>query len=138
MSTNWNKVQQIKRVEITANGLGFELTSGRDTWTDQGGALIYLVPLDDKFPHYSRGAEIYQGTIEDIDIWLKGLEWARTYDMMLRISNDKKRNEREQVERNRQLMKMVKTGKKVSGDIGSDITPYEIGVEGVDYDEIPF
>ena len=59
MSTNWNKLQQIKRVEITANKMGFEFAPGRDTWSDQGGELIYLVPLDDKFPHYSRGAEIY-------------------------------------------------------------------------------
>jgi hypothetical protein len=35
-------------------------------------------------------------------------------------------------------MKMVKTGKKVEGDIGFDITPYEISDDDVDYDEIPF
>ena len=145
MSTNWNKLQQIKRVEITANKMGFEFAPGRDTWQDHGGELIYLVPLDDKFPHYSRGAEIYCGTIEDIDTWLKGIEWARTYDMMLRLSSDKKRDEREQVERNRQLMKMVKTGKKVDGSyVSIDNTYFGLenaydGEDGeIDYDAIPF
>ena len=145
MATNWNKLQLINRVVANANRLGFDLTAGRDTWQDQGGNLIYLVPLDDKLPHYSRGAEIYCGTIEDIDTWLKGIEWARTYDMMLRISSDKKRDEREQVERNRQLMKMVKTGKKVDGSyVSIDNTYFGLenaydGEDGeIDYDAIPF
>ena len=143
MATSWSKLQQIKRVEDLATSLGFELTAGRDTWQRDGGNLIYLVPLDDKLPHYSRGAEIYCGTIEDIDTWLKGIEWARTYDMMLRISSDKKRDEREQVERNRQLMKMVKTGKKVDGSyVSIDNTYFGLDNaydgEDVDYDAIPF
>ena len=145
MSTNWNKLQQIKRVEITANKMGFDLTSGRDTWQDHGGELIYLVPLDDKFPHYSRGAEIYCGTIEDIELWLKGIEWAREYDEMLKLSTDKKRVEREQVERNKQLMQMVKTGKKVDGSyVSIDNTYFGLenaydGEDGeIDYDAIPF
>jgi hypothetical protein len=137
MATNWNKLQQIERVVANANRLGFDLTVGRDTYQRDGGNLIYLVPLDDKFPHYSRGAEIFCGSIEDIDLWLKGIEWAREYDEMLRLSTDKKRNEREQVERNKQLMQMVKTGKKVDG---SYVGPFENDYEDteVDYDAIPF
>ena len=140
MPTYWNNVQKIKRIEALANQLGFELTAGRDTWQRDGGNLIYLVPLDDKFPHYSRGAEIYQGTIEDISIWLDGLKWAREYDEMLKLSTDKKRNERENVERNKQLMQMVKTGKKVDG---AYVGPFENELEDfedaeVDYDAIPF
>jgi hypothetical protein len=33
---------------------------------------------------------------------------------------------------------MVKTGKKVEGEFRFDITPYEVSVDDVDYDEIPF
>ena len=145
MATSWSKLQQIKRVVANANRLGFDLTAGRDTWQDQGGNLIYLVPLDDKLPHYSRGAEIYQGTIEDISIWLDGLKWAREYDEMLKLSTDKKRAERENVERNKQLMQMVKTGKKVDGSyVSIDNTYFGLenaydGEDGeIDYDAIPF
>ena len=137
MATNWNTVQKIKRIEAMANKMGFEFSPGRDRYLD-GGEGIYLVPLGDALPHYRRGAEIFSGSVEDIGTWLEGLQFARNYDEMLKLSNDKKRAECEQTERNKQLMKMVKTGKKVEGEIRFDITPYEIGVEGVDYDEIPF
>jgi hypothetical protein len=100
--------------------------------------MIYVKPKDDCLPHYSRDAQLYCGTLESIETWLEGLQFARNYDETLKLGNDKKRSEREQVERNRQLLQMVKTGKKVEGKIGVDITPYEISVDDVDYDEIPF
>ena len=137
MAVGWNTVQKIKRVEDMANKMGFEFSPGRDQYIDNGDS-IHLVPLGDALPHYRRGADIYSGSIEDIGTWLEGLQWARTYDTMLRISSDKKREEREQVERNKQLMKTIKTGKKVDGEIGFDITPYEVGEDDVDYDAIPF
>ena len=144
MTTNWNKLQQIKRIEAMANKMGFEFSPGRDRYLD-GGDSIHLVPLGDALPHYSRGAEIYCGTIEDIELWLKGIEWAREYDEMLKLSTDKKRVEREQVERNKQLMQMVKTGKKVDGSyVSIDNTYFGLenaydGEDGeIDYDAIPF
>jgi hypothetical protein len=120
-----------------ANKMGFEFSVGRDRYIDSGDS-IHLIPMGDALPHYRRGAEIFSGSVEDIGTWLEGLQFARNYDEMLKLSNDKKRTEREQTERNKQLMKMVKTGKKVEGDIGFDITPYEISDDDVDYDEIPF
>lgn len=139
MSTSWDKFKQCKRVEALANKLGFEMAAGRDKWNN---SAIYLLPLDDKLPHYSRGAEIYQGTVEDIDEWLKGIEWAREYDNMLKLSNDKKRANCENVERNRQLMQMVKTGKNVDGAYIGPST-YANGLEkfgefDLDYDANPF
>ena len=38
--------------------------------------------------------------------------------MMLRISDDKKRSGAEQKERNRQLMRTLKEGKRVEGAVG--------------------
>jgi hypothetical protein len=137
MAVGWDTVQKIKRVEDMANKMGFEFSIGGNHYSDLGDS-IHLVPLGDALPHYRRGADIYSGSIEDIGTWLEGLQWARTYDTMLRISSDKKREEREQVERNKQLMKTIKTGKKVDGEIGFDITPYEVGEDDVDYDAIPF
>jgi hypothetical protein len=137
MATYWNTIQKIKRVEALANKMGFEFSVGRGRYIDSGDS-IHLIPLGDALPHYRRGAEIYSGSVEDIGTWLEGLQWARNYDEMLKLGNDRKRAEREQVERNKQLMKTIKTGKKVEGDIRFDMTPYEIGVDDVDYDEIPF
>ena len=137
MATNWNTVQKIKRVEAMANKMGFEFSPGRDRYLD-GGEGIYLVPLGDALPHYRRGAEIFSGSVEDIGTWLEGLLWARNYDEMLRVSNEKKRTEREQAERNKQLMKTIKSGKLVEGEIGVNTTYDFVNEDEVEEDDIPF
>lgn len=141
MPLGWVDLERMKRVEARANELGFKFTSGNSIWVDIGDStnrMIYVKPKDDCLPHYSRDAQLYCGTLESIETWLEGLQFARNYDEMLKLSNNKKRVDREQVERNRQLMKTIKTGKKVEGEIRFDITPYEVSVDDVDYDEIPF
>jgi hypothetical protein len=137
MPTYWNTIQKIKRVEAMANKMGFEFSPGRDHYIDSGDS-IHLIPLGDSLPHYRRGAEIFSGSVEDIGTWLEGLLWARNYDEMLRVSNEKKRTEREQVERNKQLLQMVKTGKKVEGEIGFDTTYDFANEDEVEEDDIPF
>ena len=138
MATNWNTVKNIKRIEAMANTMGFEFSPGRDRYLD-GGEGIYLVPLGDALPHYRRGAEIFSGSVEDIGTWLEGLLWARNYDEMLRVSNEKKRTEREQAERNKQLMKTIKSGKLVEGPLGYDEYDDDIDSDEEDeYDTIPF
>jgi len=139
MATNWNTVQKIKRIEAMANKMGFEFSSGRDRYLD-GGDSIYLVPLGDALPHYRRGAEVFSGSVEDIGTWLEGLLWARNYDEMLRVSNEKKRTEREQAERNKQLMKTIKSGKLVEGPLGYDDYVHDDidSDEEDEYDAIPF
>lgn len=139
MATNWNTVKNIKRIEAMANTMGFEFSPGRDRYLD-GGEGIYLVPLGDALPHYRRGAEIFSGSVEDIGTWLEGLQWARNYDEMLRVSNEKKRTEREQAERNKQLMKTIKSGKLVEGPLGYDDYVHDDidSDEEDEYDTIPF
>ena len=138
MAIGWDEVQRMKRVEAKAEELGFKFSSGNYTYGNSDNiSYICLKPKEDCLPHYSRDAEIFTGTLGEISIWLSGIEWARTYEELLKLSSDKKRGEREQAERNKQLLKMVKTGKKVEGKIGLDITPYELD-DDVDYDAIPF
>jgi hypothetical protein len=58
---------------------------------------------------------------------------------MIKLSNNKKRVEKEQVERNRQLMRTLKTGKLVQGHKGSLDSFLEDAYDHfVDEDEIPF
>jgi hypothetical protein len=100
----------------------------------------------DCLPHYSRDADIFIGTLEEINTWLTGVEWARGYEEMLKLGNDKKRKEKEQVERNRQLLRTIKTGREVKGTVGCNSVDewrlhleeeYDIDVD-VDYSAIPF
>ena len=77
-----------------------------------------LIPKDaDALPIYSRDAELFVGSIERLEDWLAGVKWARDYDMMCRISTDEKRTAAEQKERNRQLMRTLKEGKRVEGAV---------------------
>lgn len=145
MVIGWDEVQRMKRVEAKANELGFMFATGSYSYGQDVISYICLKPKDDCLPHYSRNAEIFTGTLEEINNWLRGIEWARSYDDMLKLSNGKKRQEREQVERNKQLLKTIKTGKLAEGTVGAtDINKvfgtlndaYEQVMQ--DYDNLPF
>ena len=114
--SGWNTIQRIKRIEEAIDKLGFKFTKSKHTdWTDDHGSLS-LIPKDaDALPIYSRDAELFVGSLERLEDWLAGVRWAREYDTMLRLSDEKKRNAAEQKERNRQLMRTLKEGKRVEG-----------------------
>ena len=114
--SGWETIQKIKRVEQLIDELGFKFAKSKHSeWTDNHGALS-LKPKDpDALPIYSRDAELFIGTVERLEDWLAGVQWARDYDKMLKLSDDKKRIAAEQKERNRQLMRTLKEGKRVEG-----------------------
>jgi hypothetical protein len=118
MALNWNDLERMKRVESRANALGFEFTSREHQWVDSGNA-IHVRPKDDLLPIYSRDATFFSGSLESIECWLDGIEWARHYDDLLKVSHSKKRERQEQLVRNQHLMKTIKAGKLVEGVVGS-------------------
>ena len=140
MPIGWDDVQRMKQIEARANELGFMFATGNYSYGIQDNiSYICLKPKDDCLPHYSRGAEIFTGTLEEINIWLRGIEWAREYDEMLNLTNGKKRVVKEQAEKNKQFMKTLKTGKLVQGTVsyGSLENAYD-QVEADYIDDIPF
>jgi len=112
----WNTIQRIRNLEEKIDLLGFKFSKSKHgDWTDDHGALS-LVPKDmDALPMYSRDAELFVGSLERLEDWLAGVQWARDYDRMCKISTDKARSAAEQKERNRQLMRTLKEGKRVEG-----------------------
>ena len=65
---------------------------------------VAVKPKDaDSLPVYTRDAELFTGTLEQLRIWLQGVQWAREYDMMLKLSDEKKRAIKEDAERARQF-----------------------------------
>ena len=142
MALGWDDVQRMKRVEAKAEELGFKFSSANYNYGNSSNiSYICLKPKEDCLPHYSRDADVFIGTLEEINTWLTGVEWARSYEELLKLSNNKKRSEKEQSERNRQLLRTIKTGRKVDGIIGSsDTNEWQIKVDEdeVDYDAIPF
>lgn len=75
----------------------------------EDGDTVALKPKDaDSLPIYSRDAEVFVGSLTDLQYWLRGVEWARDYDRMIKVSDDKKRDRKEQDLRNRQLLKTLR------------------------------
>jgi hypothetical protein len=107
----WNQIQQVRKVEERAGKLGLKFAAYRHD--DSFGANVALIPKDpDVLPIYSRDAELFCGTLEGAAYWMQGVEWAREYDrMVIDRKMDAKRARKEQDERNRQLMKMLKDEK---------------------------
>jgi len=114
--SGWNTLERIRNVEKRIDELGFRFAKSKHSdWSEDHGALS-LVPKDsDSLPIYSRDAELFVGSLERLEDWLAGVRWAREYDMMLRLSDEKKRGAAEQKERNRQLMRTLKEGRRVEG-----------------------
>ena len=114
--SGWNTIERVRRLEEIVDALGFKFAKSKHSeWNNDHGSLC-LKPKDpDALPIYNRDAELYVGSIEGLETWLAGVRWEREYDMMLRLSDDKKRSAAEQKERNRQLMRTLKEGKRVEG-----------------------
>jgi hypothetical protein len=106
----WNTIERIRHIEQQIDALGFKFAKSKHSdWTEDHGALS-IVPKDaDSLPIYNRDAELFVGSVERLEDWLSGVKWARDYDRMMKISDDKKRARKEQDERNRQLARTLKT-----------------------------
>jgi hypothetical protein len=98
--TGYNTVLRIRRLEEQTKSLGFMLSHPKHSTREVD--LVALRPLDDQcLPIYSQDAEIFVGTLDDLDHWLRGLAWAREYDRMLNMTDDKRRTRYEQRSRER-------------------------------------
>ena len=109
--SGWNTIQTIRKLEERADLLGLKFTSYKHD--DMYGENVALVPKDrDALPIYSRDAILFAGSLEHADRFMQGVLWAREYDRLaVDRKMDAKRARKEQDERNRQLMKMLKDEK---------------------------
>jgi hypothetical protein len=109
--SGYNDILKIRRFEQIVAKYGLRLaypkyrnSSDRD--------MVALLPVDDCLPIYVRDAELFSGTIDDALNWMQGIEWARNYDEMLRLSTNPRRLRKEQDLRNRQLMQKLTESKE--------------------------
>jgi len=106
----WNQIQQVRKLEEQADKLGLKF--GAYKHDDMYGESVALIPKDSNaLPIYSRDAVMFAGSLEGAAYWMQGVMWARDYDDMLKVSNDVKRKRKEQDERNRQLVRILKNEK---------------------------
>lgn len=101
-------ILQIERLKETADKLGFMLCYPRAGWGQEHGDLVAIKPKDkDALPIYARDAQFFTGTIDEMMSFFRGIEWARQYDEMLRVSTDVKRERKEQDVRNKQMVAIL-------------------------------
>ena len=107
--SGWNTIQRIRHVEEQISRLGFKFSKSKHgDFTELHGSLS-LVPRDvDALPMYTRDAELFVGSVERLEDWLAGVQWAREYDSMLGLSSVSKRATKEEQERGRQLIAKLK------------------------------
>jgi len=117
MNIGYEQIAQMRRAEKCAEELGFMFAYPRTGW---GGGeeknYLALRPKDaDSLPIYARDAQMFTGTLDDVENFMLGIKWARDYDYMLKVSDDKKRTRKEQDVRNKKLID------KLRGEESSDV-----------------
>lgn len=103
----YNTYDEFKKSETIANELGFKF--GRPSRSGYENDYLTLYPKDqDSVPIYDQNAELFTGTLGDVQSFIYGIKWARDYDRILKVSDSAKRERKEQDERNRQLVAALK------------------------------
>lgn len=102
-----------QRIEEHAAKLGFRIGNPKHGWnSNDSGDTVAIFPKDTELPTFTRDAEIFNGTFRELEIFLMGWERAQQYDMLLRLTDDKKRKFYEDKERERQRLAQERLEKK--------------------------
>ena len=104
----YSLIRKIKRLEETLHALGMRWGYHGYGARDEFDNMLAVMPRDDELPVYARDAVLFAGTIDDLDRWVQGVQWAREYDRMLKVSDFDKRDRKEQDVRNKQLIQRIK------------------------------
>jgi len=107
--SGYHTILRIRRLEEEVDKLGFRMgNSKHGNYRQEFGDVVALFPKDDAFPIYSRDAEIFVGTLEEMEVWLRGFQKCQEYHRMLIGKNFEERVKRkEQDYRNQTLIKKI-------------------------------
>ena len=102
-----NLIRRLESLREKCCELGFKIVASKH-YTRDHHDVVALIPRDDELPIYSRDAELWVGTLEDLEIWIRGFEWARDYDRMLKACDAKRRASKEELYRQYRLLQILK------------------------------
>lgn len=111
----YQTILRIRRLEEEVDKLGLRMgNSKQGNYRQEFGDVIALFPKDDSLPIYSRDAEIFVGTLEEMEWWIRGFQKSNEYLRMLIGRNfEEKVKRKEQDYRNKQLLnKIAEAGKQ--------------------------
>lgn len=86
---DWNDIKLLERVVEGLEKLGFRLVPTKYGYS-HGRSAIGVVPLEDKNPIYSRDAEVFSGSLEEINIWMRGFQCQKDYLLILKATTEKR------------------------------------------------
>ncbi len=110
MVAGWQLLKKYRDVEERANEIGLKMGPSRYNGFEFD--TIALFPKDECLPIYNREAEVFSGSLQDIDKWIRGVEWSRNYDNLMMSKNDEKRETAERKYQQRELLKTIRDGEK--------------------------
>lgn len=110
--TGYAAIQLIDTVRKTARKIGLKVVKDGN----YNEHVVALVPsTKESLPIYFRDAAMFVGSIEECMVWLRGVMWARSYDAMIKLSTDDERKKKEKGVIQRQMLQILKDGKKAAG-----------------------
>ncbi len=106
--TGYATILKIRRIEEECAKMGFRIAHTKYQYNSEYGESLSIMPTGDSLPIYSRDAELFSGTLEQLDIWLRGATWMHSYYMLLMLVDDKKVAIKEDGVRHEQLVRKLK------------------------------
>lgn len=85
---DWNDIQLLDRVVTSLEKLGYKIVPTKYGYGNR--SEIGVIPLNDKNPIYSRDAEVFTGTLEQIAVWIRGVQHQKDYLLMLKATTEKR------------------------------------------------
>lgn len=106
----YRHIIKLEELKARCDELGFRMGYSQHGFLHKEyGDIVALFPKDsDALPIYNRDAQLYTGTIEELMVFIQGIEWARNYDRMtIGKTIDARRARKEQDRRNKKLVKIL-------------------------------
>jgi len=106
----YQTIVRIERLKVECDKLGLRMCQTKYAMRIDSENLVAVVPKDsDSLPVYSRDTELFLGSLDELEVWLRGVNWARDYDRKLMGKTiDVKRERKEQDYRNEELVRILK------------------------------
>jgi hypothetical protein len=107
--SGYHTILRIRRLEQEVDQMGFRMGyPNHGNYRQEFGDIVALFPKHDALPIYSRDAELFVGTLEEMEVWLRGWQRSQEYHgMLLGRSFDRTVARKEQDYRNTQLMRQL-------------------------------
>ena len=105
--SGYELVLRLRKFEEEIAALGFRMGYSKYHGYSDVDQIALFPKDDDCLPIYSRDAEIFTGTIEQCELWMRGIKWAREYARLLGIKEERQRLHKEDLYRKEQLFRKL-------------------------------